>query len=135
MQCFKCENVFDNPENYFTHLKQTHNLSGKDRYVCTLCDEKLKEFGRYKKHVETCLKKDNVRNEPEQLAHAAFLEAYNDAELENQDISAFRNTIAKSALELVSKMSANMIIPRSLVFETILQVQGFINTIINGTTR
>lgn len=132
MQCFKCLQNFNDPNVYFAHIIQVHDVCGKDRYKCTLCNEKFKEFGRFKKHVLTCFPKYNVLDETEQLRQDEFLGAFNDAEIEDESITVFKSKMRKSALHLVSKMSADMNTSRSLAFETISSVQEFMNGIIDG---
>lgn len=129
MQCFKCLNKYSNPKTYFDHLKETHELRGKGQYRCTLCAEILNEFGKYKKHVEVCLPKYPPQNE---LENNAYVEAYNDCEMEDVDIAAFKDKVKTSALKLALNMNANMSTTRSLAYETIGQFQTFIDTIVEG---
>lgn len=132
MQCFKCTQNFHDVNGYFAHIKEVHEICGKDRFRCTLCNEILKDFGRFKKHVNSCFEKYSVLDENEQLQQLAFLEAYNDAEIEDQSITQFKSKLRDSALLLVSKMSANMDTSRSLVFETIFIFQEFMKVVTDG---
>lgn len=132
MQCIKCTLNFSDLNTYFKHITEVHDKCGNDRFKCTLCNEILKNFVRFKKHVKTCFEKYKVLDETEQLRQDVFLEAYNDVEMEDQDITVFRSSIKNSALHLVSKMNANMDISRSFVFETISNFQEFMNEVIDG---
>lgn len=133
MQCFKCTQTFCDIPAYFTHIKDTHEICGKDRFTCTLCNEIFKEFGRFKKHIKRCFDNNSVLSETEQDRHTAFLEAYNAIEIEHHDITAFRSKMKNSALHLVTKMNAHMDTSRSLVYETIAGFQEYISPIIDGT--
>lgn len=93
MQCFKCLNKYNEPKAYFKHIVEEHRLRGKDRFICTLCAEVLKNFERFKKHVDCCFKKNRVQNEAEETRQAQFLEAFNDFEMEDADLVAFKQTI------------------------------------------
>ncbi len=124
--------MYNDSKSYLQHLQEQHELRGSGRYVCTLCNEVLNKFYKYTKHIEICFKKNHHQNEAEQFRQDAFLEAYNDCEMEDINLTAFKDTVTKSALKLVSWMSANMILPRSLVFEQISQFQTFMDTIVDG---
>lgn len=132
MQCTKCTINFTNLDVLFKHIEDVHDKSGKDTFKCTLCNEILKNFVRFKKHVRTCFAKNNELNATEQLRQAEFLQAYNDVEMEDPSITAFRSKIKDSALHLVAKMSANMNSSRALVFENISNFQVFMNEVIDG---
>lgn len=129
MQCFKCTNKFTDPKTYFRHIQEQHELRGKGRYICTLCAEVLNEFGKYKKHVEICFLKNPIEND---LERDEFLEAFNDCEMEDVDITIFKDTAKKSALKIASKMNANMNTPRCLTYEMISEFQTHIDTIVDG---
>ncbi len=132
MQCIKCTLKFSDLNDLFKHIEEVHDKHGKDHFRCTLCNEVLKNLERFKKHARICFQKNNDLDEFEHEKQAAFLEAYNDVEMEDSNITIFRSQNQNSALHLVSKMSANMDTSRSLVFETISDVQIFLNGVIDG---
>lgn len=133
MQCFKCTNTFQSTNDLFTHIKSIHKVPNKSTFVCMLCDELFKEIGRYKNHVEICFSKNNIDDEVVQLRRAEVLEAHNDIAMEDVHLSEFNAAVRKSALEFACKMNATMTFPRSLVFQTILDLQNFVRTITDGT--
>lgn len=136
MRCFVCLCNCDNPEKLFDHIKNDHGICGYSEYRCSLCPNIFDNFGGFKKHTRGCFRKDNVHNETVQPQHGdneAF-EMWNELDMEYSDeITDFKEFVQKLALEMVLEMSANMSIPRNLVFNTISKFQKFISaTFIHG---
>lgn len=138
MRCFICLTVFNDPENLFNHLKVVHKICGQSDFKCD-CLAEFDNFGGFKKHVRKCFHKniqvDHQAEQPEGVSSIdeAF-EMYSDLIMEYSDeIADFKELVRKIALEMVLDMSANMSIPRNLVFRTISNFQTMITkTFIHG---
>lgn len=139
MRCFVCLKNFYDPEHLFTHLKNQHGICGSADFRCSLCTNEFDNFGAFKKHPINCFrKKTDGNHQEEQPQHVGSIdeafEILNELDMEFSDeISDFKEFVQKRALEMVLDMSANMNIPRNLMFNTISKFQKFITeTFIHG---
>lgn len=138
MRCFECLQRVTDPEDLFKHLRTVHNIKGNYDYKCSFCLSEFDALGSFKTHVRNCFKKNTEKYEadqPEQTAAIAeALEINHDLAMEYSDLIAdFKEFVQKSALDMVVQMSANMNIPRNLVFNQISDFQMFLkNTVIHG---
>lgn len=61
------------------------------------------------------------------------IEAYNAVAMENEEVKIFRESIENDAFKMACKLNANMILPRDLVYRTIIDFEKFIKTnIVDG---
>lgn len=139
MRCFVCLQDFDDPENLFTHLKDKHRICGNADFRCSLCPNQFDNFGGFKKHTRNCFRKSKEENSQEdQFEYIGSMdeafEILNELDMEYSDeITDFKELVEKLGLEMVLDMSANMNIPRNLVFKIISNFQKFITeTFIHG---
>lgn len=147
LKCFQCLQVIPDPDDLFKHLKNVHGICGNSDFKCSLCLADIESFGSFKIHTKSvCLKKKKEAEDAQHTAQvneefdttAQINEALNlqyDLRMEYFDaVSEFEEQVQRDALDLVLNMSANMSIPRSLVFQTLAQFQTFISkTYIHGT--
>lgn len=138
MRCFQCLQRVNNPEDLFDHLRIVHKIKGNYDYKCCFCPSEFDASGSFKTHIRNCYKKNKEKNQVEQPEETSMDEAFeihHDMAMEYLDIVAdFKDLVRKSALNMILKMSANMNIPRNLVFNQINDFEMFIkNTIVHGT--
>ncbi len=140
MRCFECLQRVSDPENLFDHLRTVHKIKGNYDYKCSFCPSEFDTLGTFKTHVRNCFKKNEEKCQADQLEQTASmdeaLKIHHDMTMEYSDeVADFKDFVQKSALEMVLKMSSNMNIPRSLVFDHLSDFQMFIkNILINGMT-
>ncbi len=139
MQCCDCLETSANPDELFNHLVNFHGKRGDRDYKCSLCLSVFDRLKSFKTHSRACfLKSSKIRNQAEKsqqntIINEAF-EMQHDLDMEYLDaITDFKESVRKEALDMVLTMSANMNIPRNLVFTQIAGFQNFItNTYIRG---
>lgn len=136
LRCFECLQVMPVPDDLFKHLKNVHGICGNSDFKCSLCLADFELFGSFKIHINSCCLKKG--KEAEQAQHTAqtneAFDLHHDLRMEYSDeVSDFKEHVQKLALELAVHLSANMSIPRSLVFETLAEFQMFYSkTFIHG---
>lgn len=72
--------------------------------------------------------------EEEEAERIELLKAYNAVAMENEDITNFKESVEKSALEMICKLNSIMMLPRALVYNTIADFETFLKTVIDGMT-
>lgn len=72
----------------------------------------------------------DVEDEETEPNRNDFIEAYNDVAMGNEDVEHFKELAEKAAFEIACKLNAVMILPRDLVYRTILDFEKFLKTVI-----
>lgn len=89
-------------------------------------------FGVFKTHVRNCFESIDIEDEQRITAHNDALEAYNTVIKENERVTRFKESARGAALDIALKLNANMMLPRSFVYETMDLFKNFLKMVANG---
>lgn len=106
-------------------FQTTHGVKGNTKYTCTICFSVFGDFTKFKRHLQTCLKK---RTLPSDDSYKAIIGCDADEEL-----SDFKEKLKKNALLLLLKMCAQPNFPRNAAFNIINELKIFIKGATDGT--
>lgn len=131
MTCFKCKQVFNDPETLFVHIKQVHKICGRNCLVqCTLCWKKFSCFSTFKSNVLRCYAASEAARDDEDVKNVEVNPALY-AYAVDTDICNFETNLRNAALKLACGLSAKMNWPRQDVFTTISEFNNYISEIIS----
>lgn len=118
-----CSFNFLSPQELYSHIESSHQISSEDSYRCTMCRSEFTKMWKYKRHLTLCFKKV-----PESVQRENVDEI--NANVTQRNLLEFESVVRKKSLELICKLASNMNIPRNYVFEVVDDFDGFYSTIL-----
>lgn len=125
LPCFKCLEVLPNAIDLCNHIKNDHEMSGRNSYLCLICNSRCSYLWRLKKHLQR--HEINAANQEGTETENIFRRPP-----VNADLEAYRKLSQSAALEFACKMAGNMNVPRTETFSVIGHVEKFLSSIADG---
>lgn len=99
-----------------------------------MCLAIFTQFGSFKTHVHKCFDEMVVEDEEAAALRNKLLEAYNTVAMVDEDVQNFKEFAEMAAFQLTCKWNAIMTLPRNLVYQTVMDFEKFLKTVVvDGT--